>query len=60
MMENGVVETLTKAGHQVIIHTVITGGQALNDTMNGFEVLIANFPKVPVVVWQNEFWEKPK
>lgn len=58
MMENDVINILVAAGHQVIIHTVITGGQALNDTMNGLEALIANFPKVPVVVWQNEFWGK--
>ncbi|CAA7619344.1 conjugal transfer protein TraL [Magnetospirillum sp. UT-4] len=59
MLQNGVVGLLAEAGHTVRIHTVITGGQALMDTMQGFVSLAGNIADVGLVVWINEFFGKP-
>lgn len=56
LLQNGVVPFLAEAGHTVRFHTVITGGQALPDTMEGFVSLARNIPGVPLVVWINEFF----
>lgn len=41
----------------VYIHTVIVGGQALADTLQGFEELkeLVKGSKVKLIVWINEF-----
>ena len=49
---------LRENGHDVKLHTVVTGGQAILDTMNGLLALTENFPNVPVVVWLNEYFGK--
>ena len=56
-ISNNVPELLTDMGHQLIIHTVITGGQALLDTVNGFSQLISHFQEnTQFVVWLNPYW----
>src|SRR3546814_16182116 len=40
----------------LVIHSVLTGGQAQGDTMDGLASLLEHFPNVPVVVWLNEFF----
>ncbi len=55
MVENNVVELLQGAGKKVYIHSVITGGQAFNDTMQGLASMLEVHP-APVVVWLNEFF----
>jgi len=41
----------------VIIHTVITGGQALRDTLYGFSSLVEQMPaQTTICVWLNEFF----
>lgn len=48
---------LQSMGHEMIIHTVITGGQAMNDTIKGFAQVITQFPdEVRFVVWLNPYW----
>jgi hypothetical protein len=48
---------LHENGHEVFIHTVITGGQAILDTINGFAQLATQMPEeVKFVVWLNPFW----
>ncbi len=48
---------LLDMGHELIVHTVITGSQALLDTLNGFVHLIKQFPKEALfVVWLNPYW----
>ncbi len=43
--------------HELVVHTVITGSQALLDTLNGFVHLIKQFPKEALfVVWLNPYW----
>lgn len=55
MKENNVVEMLREAGKTVYIHTVLTGGQAMDDTMIGLNNLLTN-QNAPIVVWENEFF----
>lgn len=55
MVENSVVEMLQDAGKQVYIHSIITGGQAFADTMQGLTSMLEAHP-APVVVWLNEFF----
>lgn len=56
LIENNIIPYLENHGHTVKFHSVITGGQALPDTMNGIEALFVNFPGVPVMVWLNEYF----
>ena len=44
-------------GHELVIHTIITGGQALMDTITGFSQLISQLPSSALfAVWLNPFW----
>jgi hypothetical protein len=57
MVENDAVGVLTKAGKKVVVHTVITGGQAIIDTLAGFDTLAKSMPEqAELVVWLNEFF----
>lgn len=59
LLTNQVPTLLKGLGHELIIHTVITGGQALLDTTNGFAQLVNQFPEdVRFVVWLNPYWGK--
>jgi len=59
LISNRIPALLKRNGLELVIHTVITGGQALNDTLNGFQKMIKQFPEdVPFVVWLNPFWGK--
>lgn len=45
---------LESMGHSVIIHTVITGGVALLDTVAGFSKIVTQFPShLKFIVWLN-------
>ncbi|MCW9033494.1 MAG: conjugal transfer protein TraL [Alphaproteobacteria bacterium] len=56
MVEADALSLLREAGHTVRLHTVLTGGQALNDTMQGLAQVLGHIPDVPVVVWLNEYF----
>lgn len=56
MLSNEVPELLRTLEHELIIHTVVTGGQALTDTVNGFAQLAKQFDHVKIVVWLNPYW----
>jgi hypothetical protein len=57
VITNQVPALLRDLGHQVIVHTVITGGQAQSDTLHGFTQLVKQFPAdVSFVVWLNPYW----
>ncbi|OCG28993.1 conjugal transfer protein TraL [Gilliamella sp. HK2] len=59
IISNQIADLLETMGHKLIVHTVITGGQALVDTINGFAQLVKQFPEnIEFVVWLNEFWGK--
>jgi hypothetical protein len=55
MTENHVFDVLREAGKEVYLHTVLTGGQALDDTMTGLNALLESTP-AQIVVWENEFF----
>ena len=55
LAENRVVELLQEMGKKVYIHTVLTGGQAMDDTVNGLIALLDSQP-AEIVVWENEFF----
>jgi len=57
LITNQVPELLFGMGHEMVVHTVITGGQAQDDTVNGFVQLACQFPdKALFVVWLNPYW----
>lgn len=55
MVENKVIPLLEQSGKQVYIHSVVTGGQAFSDTLQGLAVMLQE-QTAPVVVWLNEFF----
>ena len=57
LISNLVPALLVEIGHTLIVHTVITGGQALLDTVSGFAQIITQFPSETLfVVWLNPYW----
>ena len=57
LISNQVPLLLSNMGHELVVHTVITGGQALLDTVNGFSQLASQFPENAIfVVWLNPYW----
>ena len=57
LLSNQVPGLLQQMGHELVIHTVITGGQALLDTVNGFAQLVSQFPEEALfIVWLNPYW----
>jgi len=57
LITNHVPALLQSLSHQIVVHTVITGGQAQSDTLHGFTQLVKQFPSdVSFVVWLNPYW----
>lgn len=56
ILENQALEYLREKGKHVFIHSVITGGQSLNDTLSGFEQLAETTQEKNLVVWLNEYF----
>lgn len=56
LLENNALDYLRDNGRKVYVHTVITGGQALVDTLNGFHELAQTSQSRNIVVWVNEFF----
>jgi hypothetical protein len=57
LISNQVPALLQDMGHEMVVHTVITGSQALLDTVSGFAQLASQFPAEALfVVWLNPFW----
>jgi len=55
--ENDAINLIGVNGKQVVIHTVITGGQAIRDTLAGFASLVEQMPgNAQIIVWLNEFF----
>ncbi len=61
LVENNVLDLLKSLGHSICLHSIITGGQALNDTLIGFDLLSNKFSKsASIVVWLNEYFGEIK
>lgn len=59
MIGNDIVNMITENGKQMVIHTVISGGSALVETLTGFADLVEQMPEqVLIVVWLNEHFGK--
>ena len=57
LISNQVPALLRDMGHEMVVHTVITGGQALQDTVSGFAQLAGQFPaECLFVTWLNPYW----
>lgn len=56
LLENSALDYLRQNGRRVYVHTVITGGQALLDTLNGFHELAQTITERNIVVWVNEYF----
>jgi len=53
---NEVPAILSQNGHELVVHTVVTGGQALVDTLHGAAQLVKQLDDARFVVWLNPFW----
>jgi hypothetical protein len=56
IVENNVLELLRASGRRLCVHTVVTGGQALGDTLKGFKSLADSGGERNIVVWLNEYF----
>src|ERR1022692_3416605 len=56
LLENNGLEYLREQGRKVYVHTIITGGQALLDTLNGFNELAQTTRERNIIVWVNEYF----
>lgn len=56
LIENCAITMLQDAGREVFIHSVITGGQALEDTLAGFKTLAEQANSKNLIVWLNEYY----
>ena len=57
LVTNEVPQLLQDMGHELVIHSVITGGQAFDDTMHNLKEIVPQFPPEALfVVWLNPYW----
>lgn len=56
LLENETVDYWKNIGIDVIFHTIVTGGQAFNDTINGLGALGENFKKEKIIIWKNRYF----
>lgn len=55
IIENDVVNVLTEADRQVVVHIVIAGGIGLLNTLSDFNNFVTQLPKsAQIVIWLNE------
>ena len=57
LMENDAFDVLAAENKTVVLHVVITGGQAMTDCLAGLDALATQVPlSVIIVVWLNEYF----
>ena len=57
LVENDAISVLQSMGHEVILHSVVTGGQSMADTLSGLNTLASQFPSSSkIIVWLNEYF----
>ena len=56
MKENDITANLSEMGHELQIHTVIVGGEAMQDALDGLAFLQKSFPSTPLVAWLNPLY----
>jgi hypothetical protein len=55
-LENNTLDLLRDSGRRVFVHNVVTGGQAMDDTLEGFRQLAETTKDQIFVVWINEYF----
>ena len=56
ILENEILDFFSSHGRRVFVHSVVTGGQAMTDTLSGLERLAQTTSEKNVVVWLNEYF----
>ena len=56
ILENEILQFLGNHNRRVFVHSVVAGGQAMSDTLSGFEKLAQTTTEKNVVVWLNEYF----
>jgi hypothetical protein len=56
VLENEILPLLESQGRRVYLHCVVTGGQAMTDTLNGLDRLAQTTSQKAIIVWLNEFF----
>jgi hypothetical protein len=56
ILENEILGFLKARSRRVFVHSVIAGGQAMSDTLNGLERLAETTTEKNVIVWLNEYF----
>lgn len=56
MVENKIPSALRESNRRLVIHTVVTLGQALADTVMGFKSLAESCESRTIVAWINEYF----
>jgi hypothetical protein len=56
ILENEILCFLKARSRRVFVHSVIAGGQAMSDTLNGLERLAETTTEKNVIVWLNEYF----
>jgi hypothetical protein len=56
LSENDIAQFFSETGHELILHTLIAGGQAETDTIQGLNSLLNGFPGTPITIWVNPFF----
>jgi hypothetical protein len=56
ILENEILRFLEERGKSVYVHSVVTGGQALTDTLNGFAEVAKTTGQKNIIVWLNEYF----
>lgn len=57
LVTNEVPQLLQSMGHELIVHSVVTGGQAFEDTLHNLREIVPQFPvEAKFVVWLNPYW----
>ena len=56
ILENEILQFLTSRSRKVLVHSVVAGGQALTDTLNGFHRMAETASEKSVIVWLNEYF----
>src|ERR1700758_2211704 len=56
LVTHDVFSVLSQIGHEVVVHTIVTGGQALLDTLHGAAQLVRQMDAARFVIWLNPFW----
>lgn len=57
MAENEITDYIRdETPHRLRLHCVVTGGQAMHDTLDGLKKLLVAFPDSPIVLWLNPYF----